>query len=354
MVLVKQGIKGVFFLLRNDYPKLYQGYRKCSDLSIVKTQLEVPTFCDIHLDLACKVRIKPLNINKYHNSNVFLLQTDMKYDNAIEHYIDGNKVIVKSHEKLNQNTLCSIKAPVKANLHVKSRNDVTIGFFHGDKLTINTEGNIFVDRFQGDTLDVTTTNGSIILNNYIQAANISATVTNGSISTGRLQGNNLKLKVIENGSLSVQSSYCNDSVFVVEKGNMELDNIHKNCKIFLVKGNLVLTGFDGQLSTILNSGSADVHLSRLTGDSNITLNGNGNLILRMADTCQDCTTLKIVSPNVDLQDIVRSEIEKTNDGVLLKPEVQSNNSMLVNCLKSDVKLKSTSWQEMIKMKVKNK
>lgn len=101
-------------LLKSDAVVFHQIPRKCSDLSIVKTQLEVPTFCDIHVDLGCKVRVKPLNVHKYHNLNAFLLQTDQKYDNAIEHYLDGNKVIVRSEGNLNPNTLCSIKAPVKA------------------------------------------------------------------------------------------------------------------------------------------------------------------------------------------------------------------------------------------------
>lgn len=64
-------------------------------------------------------------------------------------------------------------------MHVKAKNDVSIGFFHGDKINVQTEGNILVDRFQGDTMDVSTSNGNIVLNNYIQAANISANVSNG-------------------------------------------------------------------------------------------------------------------------------------------------------------------------------
>jgi len=44
--------------------------------------------------------------------------------------------------------------------------------------------------------------------------------------------------------MSVESSYCTESIFVVEKGSMDLSNIHKNCKIFLMKGNLVLGKLD--------------------------------------------------------------------------------------------------------------
>ncbi|KAH1022415.1 hypothetical protein HUJ04_011820 [Dendroctonus ponderosae] len=333
---------------------LFQLYRRCSDLSIVKTQLEVPTFCDIHVDLACKVRIKPLNVHKYHNSNAFLLQTDQKYDNDIEHYIDGNKVVVKGHTGLNPNALCSIKAPVKANLHIKAKNDVSVGFFHGDKLNINTQGNVVVDRFQGDTIDVSTSNGNIVLHNYIQAANISGKTSNGSISTGRLQGLNLKLKVLEEGNMSVESSYCTESIFVVEKGNMTLDNVHKNCKVFLMKGHLALTGFDGQLSTVINSGSADIHLSRISGSSDITLKEVGDLILKLTDSCRESTLFKIISPSISVEGPIGSEAIKEENLVILKPEGNSDSVMLVNCSKSPVKVQATSWQEMIEMKLKNK
>ncbi|XP_066256725.1 protein FAM185A [Euwallacea similis] len=334
---------------------LFQLYRKCSDLSIVKTQLEVPTFCDIHVDLACKVRIKPLNVHKYHNSNAFLLQTDQKYDNAIEHYVDGNKVIVKGHENLNPNTLCSMKAPVKANLHIKAQNDVSVGYFQGDKLKIETEKNVFVDRFQGDTIDVSTQNGNIVLHNFIQAANISAKTTNGIIKAGRLQGLNLKLKSLEKGNLTVDSSYCSESIFVVEHGNMELHNIHKNCKIFMMKGNVILTGFDGQLSMVINNGCADIHLSRIMGSSDITIKDSGSLILKLTDSCCDSNMFKIASPRVTLMNTIKdSSIIKEENMVVLNSESISANVVLVNCLNSNVKVETTSWQEMIEMKLKNK
>lgn len=66
-------------------------------------------------------------------------------------------------------------------LHIKAKNDVSVGYFQGDKVIIETEKNVFIDRFQGNTLDVSTQDGNIILNNFIQAANISAKVTNGVI-----------------------------------------------------------------------------------------------------------------------------------------------------------------------------
>lgn len=63
-------------------------------------------------------------------------------------------------------------------MDIRARNDVSVGYFHGDKIKINTEGNIFIDRFQGDIMDVSA-KGNIILNNFIQASNITATATKG-------------------------------------------------------------------------------------------------------------------------------------------------------------------------------
>ncbi|KAF7268213.1 hypothetical protein GWI33_018672 [Rhynchophorus ferrugineus] len=287
------------------------------NLSIVKTHLEVPTFCDILIDVACKVRIKPLNIHKFHNINAFILQTDQKYDNSIEHYLDGNKVIVKGHPNLDPNTLCSIKAPVKANLNIAARNDVSVGYFHGDKIKIKTEGNVLIDRFQGDIIDVST-KGNIILNNFIQASNITATATEGSIKTGRLQSLNLKLKTINKGDIIVDSSYCSNSIFVVENGDFHLNNGHKHCKIFIVKGNLFLTGFDGQLSAVINSGSADIHLSRITGNSEINLKDSSNLLLKLTDSCQENTGFKINAQDVILPKILKCLVHSKSKLLKLK------------------------------------
>lgn len=43
--------------------------------------------------------------------------------------------------------------------------------------------------------------------------------------------------------MTVESSYCNKSVFEVQKGKMELANIHKTCKIMLNEGHLKLSKY---------------------------------------------------------------------------------------------------------------
>lgn len=53
-------------------------------------------------------------------------------------------------------------------------------------------------------------------------------------------------------------------------------------------------------------------------------------------------------------DDIKSEVARDDNLVVLKPEGTSDNVVLVNCNNSNVKVESTSWQEMVQMKLKNK
>lgn len=51
---------------------------------------------------------------------------------------------------------------------------------------------------------------------------------------------NLKLQTNQ-GSISVDSSYSHESNFSVTKGNINLHNAHKSCKVFIEDGTLTLS-----------------------------------------------------------------------------------------------------------------
>lgn len=57
------------------------------------------------------------------------------------------------------------------------------------------------------------------------------------IKTGRLQG--LKLTVqTTNGNINTESTYCDESLFETEYGDLNLENIHKHIHINIKEGNL--------------------------------------------------------------------------------------------------------------------
>lgn len=52
------------------------------------------------------------------------------------------------------------------------------------------------------------------------------------ITTGRLQGDSLNITT-QKGNISTESSYCTDSTFRCTTGNVRLQNLHKNCGIYV-------------------------------------------------------------------------------------------------------------------------
>lgn len=53
----------------------------------------------------------------------------------------------------------------------------------------------------------------------------------------------------QDGNILVNSSYSHESHFHTNKGNIELHNAHKSCKIFAEDGNIILSKY--YCSTIL-------------------------------------------------------------------------------------------------------
>ncbi|XP_018562520.1 uncharacterized protein LOC108904442 [Anoplophora glabripennis] len=325
-------------------------------VTIAKRELEVPTFCDVHINLPYNLVVKPLNIHKYHNLDKLIIQVHPSIEQNVEHDIDGNQVKIFNNKEVSHDIpndiFCSVKAPVKANVYVNSEKDISIGYFHGDKLHLNTnEGNIFIDKFQGTSVNLKTNNGNIRLKEFIQASTITAEILNsGSISSGRLQGLDLKLKT-NKGNISVESAYSYKSLFEVGNGNLDLHNIHKTCTILLKKGYMYLAGFDGGLDALIENGHADIQLARVTKDSEINLQ-NGALNLKLADACQDYVQFKIQAKDCDVAENIKSTINRLGDVIILTPDINEDNTVSVSCVNGAVNVESASWQDMIKLKLK--
>lgn len=117
---------------------------------------------------------------------------------------------------------------------------------------------------------------------------------------------------------------------------------------------LLLAGFDGQLSAVINSGSADIHLSRITGNSEISLKHGNNFVLKLTDSCQENTGLKIFAHEVILPKILKYQVDRSDDCIILKPNVEPEHMVNINCSNSKITLENTSWEDMMKMKIKNK
>lgn len=114
-----------------------------------------------------------------------------------------------------------------------------------------------------------------------------------------------------------------------------------------------LVGFDGKLKTVIDKGSANIQISRISDDSEINLL-NGSLILKLAEACQDYTEFRIKTLDWEIPESLKMTVRNCDGVVHLMPDSNSDNIVKVNCMHGSVDVDSASWQDMIKMKLKNK
>lgn len=85
--------------------------------TIIEKELDVPMFCDLHIDVPYNLYVKPLNVHKYHNCDKLILKFNEKIQDTLKYELNGNQItIVDDQMKYDEskNMELSIKAPVKA------------------------------------------------------------------------------------------------------------------------------------------------------------------------------------------------------------------------------------------------
>lgn len=84
--------------------------------TIIEKELEVPMFCDLHIQVPYDLYIKPLNVHKYHNCDKLILKVDERTQNTLKYDLNGNQVTIIDKEKQSdpKDIVLGIKAPVKS------------------------------------------------------------------------------------------------------------------------------------------------------------------------------------------------------------------------------------------------
>ncbi|XP_044757998.1 uncharacterized protein LOC123316087 [Coccinella septempunctata] len=322
---------------------------------LFRRELLVPTFCNIVVDIPFNINLKPLDVHKYQNCNrIFVELTNFK-ENQIEEplIVDQNKnnIYIKSSvlkDLTSEDVTCNIVAPIKANLNIHSNfGNISIKNFNGEKVLASSKsGDIAVEGFQGKEIDVKTSIGDVTFRGVIQSSSIKVQVLEkGSVSINKLLGEDTCIAT-KYGNICVESSYCNRSKFMTENGDMNLRNIHKHCEVIHQNsGNVNITSLDGQLLLKQESGNADIHLSRITEDSEIKVL-NGNVLLRLSEECQDKNKFNIQSKSININPDVNIKQIHPEDATACDSETHNHRIVWLNCQNSSVNIEAASWFDM--------
>lgn len=80
---------------------------------------------------------------------------------------------------------------------------------------------------------------------------------------------------------------------------------------------------------------------------------NGSLNLKLSDACQDYTEFQIKTLDWEMPENFKMAVRNCDGVVKLIPEINEENTVKVNCLQGSVDISSASWQDMMKIKLKN-
>lgn len=162
----------------------------------------------------------------------------------------------------------------------------------------------------------------------------------------KVLGDNVTV-LTEEGGISVNSCYSQSSSFTTKTGDLNLQNVHRNCEINVEeRSNLTMSGFNGNLLVTLNSGSIDLQLAELHGESVILANNSADIDLKLGEEVTSNTYVHIaVHPDKLHLDEVLEPILGTKENGASTLNLSGLPNKLFVQTDGKVRIKQLSWAE---------
>lgn len=160
--------------------------------------------------------------------------------------------------------------------------------------------------------------------------------------------------ISENGTITTNSCYAENSKFITQKGGLNLKNVHKKSELYVLNGGyLDVTGFHGILNATTNGGTLNFQLTEIHGESSIEAQNPTRFDLNISEFVEQHTCLAINANQISLDSTLNHfEIKKNGEG----DELQNGNRDMCDDLltirtNGDIKLGKLSWMDTMKLKL---
>lgn len=162
--------------------------------------------------------------------------------------------------------------------------------------------------------------------------------------------------ITENGDISTQSCYVEESKFITQRGSLHLKNVHKKSELFLLDGgDIDVTGFHGVLNATTNGGNLNFQLTEIYGESHIEAKNPNQFNVNISEFVEEHTCLAISAHEIQCdQSLEHFEKYNQNSGDCAK--LQTGNRDVIDDLltintNGKLKLGKLSWMDTVKMKL---
>lgn len=161
--------------------------------------------------------------------------------------------------------------------------------------------------------------------------------------------------ITENGIISTNSCYAENSKFITHSGGLHLKNVHKKSELFMLEGgDLDVTGFHGVLNTKTTGGTLNFQLTEIYGDSVIEALDPKTFNVNISEFVEQHTCLTVNANQITVNTSLQFEINQKDDGSgeqLQNGNRDLNDDLLTIQTNGNIKLGKMSWMDSIKLKL---
>ncbi|KAG7158940.1 protein FAM185A-like [Homarus americanus] len=213
-------------------------------------------------------------------------------------------LLIKPTNPQSSKIFCEVQIPIKYDLDVKLLDDASVQILgmEADEVNVSTvNGEINTHGLKSHNIHVNTEHGHITSEGTMQG-NIFINAKTTKLKAKRLQGLILDIEA-EELSTAVESSYMNQGQISAHRGDIIINNLHGCTDLLIKQGQVVITGFHGQISGFVGSGKVDVHVTDVTGNSTLHLN-EGSLVLSVLENPRH--DLEVTATSLDISKEIKS------------------------------------------------
>lgn len=160
--------------------------------------------------------------------------------------------------------------------------------------------------------------------------------------------------ISENGIISTNSCYAENSKFITQKGGLHLKNVHKKSELYLFDGgDLDVTGFHGILNATTNGGTLNFQLTEIYGESSIEAQNPTVFNVNISEFVEQHTCLNVNATKIEIDDTLMQfeKFQKDDGDELHSGNRDINDDQLTIRTNGHLKLGKLSWMDSMKLKL---
>lgn len=309
------------------------------------------------------LKVEPADVHVHTSGDVFIAQLlgeaahncNAKLDVNVS---DDDKVVTVLVTKLTAQcgrSRCYLKIPVRAEVYIDGGAKVFVNSIQGEALQVKAAEGITTKNVRSTNISLFSENGDIVCEGTLLGKRTEIETHNGNIVLDKLQGDSLRCST-KAGSIRTDCCYVENSKFETKTGQMELKNVHKTSEVHVHEsGDLKMTGVHGNLRVNSKGGNINLQLSELIGKSQIVAqNLTNEAVINISEAIETNTNIEVKASQVNLDsDLEHVSHALSNDKSIFQLKNANDHHLVISCTgENGVRLGKQSWMDIMRQTIK--